>query len=421
MSYHINPEINTLILNLKLKVDEIYLEGKTPIIFYLIGSYPYSNLYHQTPPIIQKYLEFENVSPIVIAIDPEYKNNPRVLSFLVSGEQEQTDHININIRDNQWYYPTIINHNHREDKTKTLSLNYYGRVAYCYLSCFIEENELKTIIESIRNENKEVLSLVFSFTGFKYFQNIEYRHNKHNIEMNEYEFDFKDNSSFRNPNADCMADIINDIDYNPPIELVSSDSDISIKNKFRFIENINLEYILENLKISFKKKNALDIIKYNSFAKTYIIKTLSWLKSLKSWETQIRLNDPLKKVSINKNSSYQEWEHFKYRVGSYLDIKHIREIFNQSSLFTLEQFINNLIYDIGVNIIDIIIIQNKLELENKENISGSVNIQDKKKYDYDFHIKKREMISSLADELNLNLDIVPFKFPKIFEQYINNK
>jgi hypothetical protein len=75
---------------------------------------------------------------------------------------------------------------------------------------------------------------------------------------------------------------------------------------------------------------------------------MKWLEEFqiyKTWEIQIRLYDTTYKIKFTKDSTNEEWNYFKYRVGPYFDVDKLINKFTRSNIYTLEDFISNSIFE----------------------------------------------------------------------------
>ncbi len=296
---HIKKQLNE-------KINSIKESNMTPIVFFLIGTYPGYSQIHQTPPYICEVINDENLAPIVILFDSIYEQNNQPLNFLVKKNET--------VMPGVWYYPHYI---------KSLKKSYHGKVAYQYYPSNVNEQLMQELLKCV-NPN---LTFIWSFTSTTFCKNF--------------------NKSCHIPEGNCMADLNFQSEYFPMIKF--ENNKYTIENNNFQLNTIVDEIIklhpfkleMENSKLEYFSK----LEKLYGFVYYYIVKWLEEFKIYKTWEIQIRLYDPTYKIKFTKDSTPEEWNHFKYRVGPYFDVDKMINKFSHSDIYTLEDFINNSIFE----------------------------------------------------------------------------
>ena len=293
------------------KIGEINSEGKVPIIFLLVGTFPgFSNI-HQTPPIICHMLKNEIFSPIVILFDSFYKINTTSLEFLKDEKAPKDEPV----KEGHWYYPDVI---------PFLNDSYHKKVAYQFYSIEVEDDNMCELVKHISPN----LTLLWSFTGQTFCNEIEIDYFKCQI-----------------PEGECAADIYYQAEYSPQIEL-------DIKNGLGYyFKNFStsIDDFIKDLKITKDEKVKEQL---SGFIYNFLVKWYAEFKTYRSWELQIRLNDPSRKIIFDKFSNQEEWNHLIYRAGCYMNVKTLILHFKKSNFYTLEEFINQEIFNLGLNLVE---------------------------------------------------------------------
>jgi hypothetical protein len=303
------------IINLKkdliIKINEIKNLGETPVVFFLIGTYPGFSWHHQTPPVICDMIKDPKISPIVIMVDPQYKQSKTPLLFLTNNDKH------IEIKQGEWYYPNYI---------KEIDDCYNFRVAYQYHT-FNVDNQILYEFLSLVSPN---ITLLWSFTGLTFCE-------------------YNNSLTCHIPEGNCMADILYDYEYYPKIvygKLEINKMDISTVSHF-----------LDKLLVEKDKKRAHILYGY---IYSYIKKWKELFQMYRSYDIRIQKDDPKMCTVLSKSSTKIEWGHLKYRLGRFYN-KHIDTLisnFIQSQFNTFREYLNNEIYQTG-NII--------IKLENFNN------------------------------------------------------
>ncbi len=334
--------ITKIIEDLDIKLSEIYENNQFPLIFILIGTYPGCSRIHQTPPIICEYIKNDNLSPIVVTFEPTYKRNNTPLLFLnkkskydVSSGQTLISEI----KENTWYYPDFISQ---------LNDTYKGKVAYQYNTFAIDEQNINKILESLIK--KKGLVFVWNFAGMEFPSILKLPSHKFNI-----------------PYASCIANIKFNIEYNRKIIKKSTKKYELNKEEHKDLDekqNIDEEYELVSITETFSElmnefqnlvteqlNGIISVTKHSRimFLKAVIInsikKWVEYFSSLYLWENKVRLLDYRKKVFLNKDSSNDDWHHYKYRSNMNDEIEKLKKKFMKSEFYNFIDFLNNEIYN----------------------------------------------------------------------------
>ena len=293
------------------KIESIKTDGKVPIIFLLVGTFPgFSNI-HQTPPVLCQMIKNERFSPIVILFDSVYKRNIESLEFLKDEKSPKEE----SVIEGKWYYP---------DTIPILNDSYHKKVAYQFYSIEVDNDNMGELVKHISPN----LTLLWSFTGQTFCNEIEINYFKCQI-----------------PEGDCGADIYYQAEYYPQIEC-------DIKNGLGYyFKNFStsIDDFIKDLKIT-KDEKVKDQL--SGFIYHFLIKWYDEFKTYRSWELQIRLNDPTQQITFTQLSNEQEWQHLIYRAGCYINVKTLITHFKKSGFYTLEEFINQEIFNLGLNLIE---------------------------------------------------------------------
>jgi hypothetical protein len=338
--------VDTLITNLIEKVKEIKNENKNniPVIFILVGTFPGISKIHQTPPIIEKYLENPLICPIVILIDPFYKkiNENNVLNFLSSSIPEE----------NQWYYPDII---------PFLDISYHKRVAYQYYPYIIKKDDIQYLLYNPIIKNN--LTLLWCFDGLLTF--INYSNEKLSI-----------------TESNCIVRVEYNINYWQLIAYNIETQEYYFKPQYNTIEDIFYE-------IDKNKNNNIILNRLQGFAYNLLKNWYDSFKKYRTWEIFIRNTDEKHRCQLTKKSTQYDWIHFQYRTNiNFIDNKNgIQSQFIKSEYFTLNQYLNNQILQMGGMLIKIYFLDNK---------PNSIDLQ---KYYDDFKTEHELLISRNSSEL----------------------
>ena len=293
------------------KISEIESNEKVPIIFLLVGTFPgFSNI-HQTPPIICQMIKNEKFSPIVILFDSVYKRNKTSLEFLKNEKASKEEEVN----EGQWYYP---------DSIPVLNDSYHKKVAYQFYSTEVDDDNMCELVKHISPN----LTLLWSFTGQTFCNQIEIDYFKCQI-----------------PEGECAADIYYQAEYSPQIDY---DTENGLGYYFKNFST-SIDDFIKDFKIT-KDEKVKDQI--SGFIYYFLIKWYDEFKTYRSWELQIRLNDPIRRITFDKLSNEDEWKHFLYRAGCYMNVKTLITHFKKSSFHTLEEFINQEIFNLGLNLVE---------------------------------------------------------------------
>jgi len=293
------------------KIDYIIGNGNIPIIFLLVGTFPgFSNI-HQTPPIIFQMIKNERFSPIVILFDSVYKKNTSSLEFL-KDEKSPKEEL---VKEGDWYYP---------DKIPVLDDNYHKKVAYQFYSIDVDDDNMGELLKHISPN----LTLLWSFTGQTFCDKLKIDYLKCQI-----------------TEGDCGADIYYQAEYFPQIDY---DSKNGLGYYFKTFST-SIDDFIKDFKITKDEKVKKQI---SGFIYHFLIKWYAEFNTYRSWELQIRLNDPTHRITFDKLSTEQEWGHFMYRAGCYMNVKTLISHFKKSSFHTLEEFINQEIFNLGLNLVE---------------------------------------------------------------------
>ena len=294
------------------KISEIKSNGKVPIIFLLIGTFPgFSNI-HQTPPIICQMIKNEIFSPIVILFDSVYKKNTLSLEFLKDEKAPKEEPV----IEGQWYYP---------DAIPILNDSYHKKVAYQFYSIEVDNDNMSDLVKHISPN----LTLLWSFTGQTFCNEIEIDYFKCQI-----------------PEGECAADIYYQAEYYPQIDFDSKNGlDYYFKNFSTSIDDF-----IKDLKIT-KDEKVKDQL--SGFIYNFLVKWYAEFKTYRSWELQIRLKDPTRQITFTQLSDEKEWQHLIYRAGCYMNVKTLISHFKKSTFHTLEEFINQEIFNLGLNLVEL--------------------------------------------------------------------
>jgi hypothetical protein len=331
------------------KIDTIKKSNKIPVMFFLIGTYPgFSNI-HQTPPFICEIIKDDKIAPIVILFDEFYHESKKPLEFLVKKNE--------NLEMGKWYYPLYI---------KELNASYNGKVAYQYYSKNMTENLMKELLTLVSPN----ISFVWSFTSTTFCKN-----------FNEF---------CHIPEGNCMANLYFQYEYFPTIKCD--------KNNNYYIENngIELDLIIDEI-IKIKKLELDNLTRLNQlygFVYYYINNWKEEFQIYRSWEIQIRLYDPTRKIKLTKESTVDDWNHFKYRVGPCFDVDKLIYNFNKSELYSLEDYINYSIFENGCQLV-------KLETIGSSNLDTQFQINS-------FYEQHEDLINTKSSKL-----------PSLFGNYLS--
>lgn len=293
------------------QINIITSKGQVPIIFLLVGTFPgFSNI-HQTPPVIFQMIKNERFSPIVILFDSVYKKNTSSLEFLKDEKSPKEEPL----KEGDWYYP---------DTIPILNDSYHKKVAYQFSSIEVDDDNMGELVKHISPN----LTLLWSFTGQTFCNEIEIDYFKCQI-----------------TEGNCNADIYYQAEYHPQINL-----DIKTGLGYYFKNfSTSIDDFIKDLKIT-KDEKIKDQL--SGFIYHFLIKWYDEFKTYRSWELQIRLNDPTHRITFDKFSSDEEWGHFIYRAGCYMNVKTLISHFKKSSFHTLEEFINQEIFNLGLNLVE---------------------------------------------------------------------
>lgn len=313
-------KMDSLKSSLLEKITEINVSNKTPVIFFLIGTYPgYSNI-HQTPPYICDVIKDDNMSPIVILFDSFYKNKNNTESNPLAFLTNKTELSECN--EGTWYYPHYI---------KNLKNSYMGKVAYQYYA----ENMTEELMNELLNMVSPNLSFVWSFTSITFGKDFIKKENCHILEGN------------------CMANLKFQSDYFPVIKMKNNNQYYIESNSITLTEIVDEIIKLQPFKIATNQELEYfsKLEQLYGFVYYYVSRWLEEFKSYKTWEIQIRLYDPTNKLKLTKWSSSEDWNHFKYRVGPYFDVDKMIKQFKLSDFDSLEDFINHSIFENGMQLV----------------------------------------------------------------------
>ena len=347
------------------KVYTIKSEGKTPIIFLLIGSCPDYSYIQQTPPVILEYIKDPNISPIVFIIDKIYENKPHTLDFL------DLNITNFNeFNPGKWYYPNFI---------PKLKDSYQGKVAYQFYPQYIKDDEVLKFIQL--KSVVDTMTLIWSFNGLTISPPFP---------INNYKMLI--------PEGNCMANTKYDSIYFPKIAFVDNDYFlIDMEDNFEEIVN-DIHKYFNNSEIIDKNK----MLQYECFVYYSLKRTIENFSTFRSWEIQIRVNDS-SNMTLNKDSSQEDWDYFKNRVRHYFNIKKLYTKFMMSKSYTLSDFINSKIYDIGNQIIKLNLIEEKYK-------TGGLS-------DHAENNQLETFIQQYFQIINNNIRRLPDIFNDTFEKY----
>jgi hypothetical protein len=335
--------IENIIQSLTLKINEIEQNNKIPVVFILIGTYPgFSNI-HQTPPYISELIKDDRISPIVLLFDPYYNHSKVSLLFLnhhdmtneIVNNPQQKQHPEMGLdfpEEGVWYNPHYI---------PALKSSYEGKVSYQYYSNNVSDEYFRIImVQFIKNKH---LIFYWNFTGhdiIDYFTKVIKNKHYPNIHINK---------------ADCSADVYYDIDYYPEIKYNDDENKyILVNQSIEFTDYVNdISQILKKIK---DVKEPVDLVLKDKLYGSFYILFEKWLadfKTYRSWEIQIRNDDPSKIITFTKDSTKDEWRHLSYRVGVYFDTTKFINGFMKSKEYLLSEYINNQIYQMGEIIIEL--------------------------------------------------------------------
>ena len=328
-----------IIESLTQKIIEIKTQGKIPVIFILIGTYPGYSRFQQTPPIIEEYVTNPILAPIVILIDPQYRKLDW-LAFLdedypqkqAKALAEQQEPPNPNVNPGVWYYPGLITNLGNDKK-----LNYCNQVAYQYYATEINRGEFHHIINHpIITDN---LTLFWSFIGSNFIEDI--------INLNGRKMHITD--------SQCAADVENEIEYFPRIE-----EDVNgyyFKKRYESIEEI-LPILKAETEVKIQKR--LKGFIYNIF-----MKWLEYHSNIHRWEIFVRFDDPSLKITVGKNSTPSEWVHLHRRAGLSSYLFTAKKNFMKTPHQYFYEYINEEIYKMGTLLIqyDCICLKDESSLE----------------------------------------------------------
>lgn len=339
------------------KINSIIESNMTPVVFFLIGTYPSYSQIHQTPPYICEVINDEHLAPIVILFDSIYEQNPQPLDFLVKKNEA--------VMPGTWYYPHYIN---------SLKNSYHGKVAYQYYPKNVNEQLMQELLTCV-NPN---LTFLWSFTSTTFCKNF--------------------NGQFHIPEGNCMANLNFQSEYFPVIKL--ENNQYSIENNDIQLNTIVDEIIkLHPFKLEMENSSSSKLEYFSKLEKLYgfvyyyITKWVEEFKIYKTWEIQIRLYDPTYKIKFTKDSTQEQWNHFKYRVGPYFDVDKMINKFISSDSYTLEDFINGSTFENASQLI-------KLD---------AINMMES---------DKQVQFSSFYEEYEKLLDEKSNKMPSIFTNYL---
>jgi hypothetical protein len=337
------------------KINQITSLDETPVIFFLIGTYPGFTWHHQTPPIICDMIKDEKISPIVIMFDPQYNKCTKSLLFL-------TENVKSDITPGSWYYPNYI---------KEIDDSYNFRVAYQYHTFNVDDQILYSLLQVVSPH----ITLLWSFTG------LTFREHNNNLMCHI-------------PQGNCMADVQYDYEYHPQI--------VSGKLKIKTLCISTLKDFIDKILI---EKNVKKISLLHGYIYNYIKKWTQLFQLYRKYEIRIRTDDPKICTTLSKSSSINEWDHLKYRLGSFYNkpVKELISKFMESQFETLVEYLNNEIYDTG-NIILIL-----YNLDEYSNINNKPQLID--------------FIDNHTDLINQNEQLLPsifMNFIRINENKYNN-
>jgi hypothetical protein len=294
---------------LKEKINTIKESNKTPVVFFLIGTYPGYSQIHQTPPYICDIINDDNLAPIVILFDSMYEENNIPLTFLVKKHET--------LEPGTWYYPHYI---------KSLNNSYQGKVAYQYYPMNVTEQLMQELLTLVSPN----ITLLWSFTSITFCKNF--------------------NQPCHITEGNCMANLNFQSEYFPVIRFENNkyyieNNDISLNTIVDEIIKLHpFKLDIDNFSSS-KLEYFSKLEKLYGFVYYYIMKWLEEFQIYKTWEIQIRLYDPTYKIKLTKDSTPEEWNHFKFRVGPYFDVDKMINKFSLSDIYTLEDFISNSIFE----------------------------------------------------------------------------
>jgi hypothetical protein len=362
--------------SLDKKISDIKAEGKTPIIFLLIGSCPSFSYIQQTPPVILEHIKDPNISPIVFIIDKYYENKPDTLDFL---------DLNItnfnNFKPGHWYYPTFI---------PKLNDTYNGRVAYQFYPQYIKNEEIFAFMKLQYVVN--TMTLIWSFTGLTITPPFSINNNKMLI-----------------PEGNCSADTKYDPNYFPQI--------INIDNEYFLIDMDNnyeyFGYIVNQIHLYFHNTKTIElnqVNKFNTFVYYSLKRIIENLSNSRSWEIQLRVKDQ-KSIVFNKKSTQQDWDYFKERTHPYFNMHSLYIQFMKSNYDTLTDFINNTIYDVGNLLIKLNIIETKYTNNGNGNGNGDDKTENNESIQLEYFIK------NYFDIVSNNIRGLPNIFKQTLEKY----
>ena len=323
--------LENIIQSLHIKISEIKHNdnSKVPVIFLLVGTYPGFSQIHQTPPFICDLLDkYPNISPIVLLFDPYYNNNKTFLLFLNHPDGNTNNNTAINFpEEDVWYYPHVI---------PSLKASYNGRVAYKYYTISVDPH----FVNNFLNEFSSYLTFFWNFIG-------------HDISVIGMKNKYK---NLHMPPADCSANVYYNIKYYPQIKYDT------YTNKFVLDDSMNtdLKRIVDGLELTSTSNDNVLFDKYQGFMYYYFVKWFETYKHYHLLELRIKNDDPLRQIIFTKHSTKDEWDHLKYRGGPYFDHDQFISDFMNSTEYTLRDYINEQIYQMGELLI-------KLEIIKKPN------------------------------------------------------
>lgn len=352
-------------------VKNIVKDGKTPVIFFLIGCAPSYSSQHQSPPFIFELLNKNNndLVPLVIAVDPLYDSERiKELQFLNKSKDEEIPIVN------QWYYP---------DQGQNQSEQYHQKVGYLYRTEYITESSLKKIIDNVYEvDDGRAIILLWQFTGHQFFK-------EHNY----------DTSRFHNPPSNCSANVETNGEYYP---------NIMMDNKGKYF----IDYTGHTLKNYLERFQKACLLKENS--KRYCDNFKHLLKDLReefqvyrSWENSIRLKDPKMKICFNRDSSDEEWEHFQYRAGYYFNIQKLKKQFMESGHQYLKDYLNDFIQDMSYNTI---LFKHYLKKYNEKDKVSDIDLEEEMGFFMDEHLKLVEDDSTKLPSILTSFSLTKLSF-----------
>lgn len=312
-----------MLKNIAKSIDEIIFKikskKKTPMIFLLIGSCPSYSYIQQTPPVILEYIKNPDISPIVFMIDQFYNNETKqhTLSFLDLNITDFTQ-----FQPGKWYYPDYI---------PGLKDYYHKRVAYQFypnnitMEEVLEFMQLKSVVDT--------MTLIWSFTGF--IVNPTFPINNHKMLI---------------PDGNCSANVKYNSIYWPKLAIQNNEYIlVDMENNFEEIAN---DFVIAFDETNEKKKN-IKLNQLYGFVYYSLQKIIEETAGLRSWEIQLRTRDPEWKIAFNKDSTQKEWDHFKMRARYFYNIEKLYTQFMNSQYYTLQDYINSSIYNIGNKLVEI--------------------------------------------------------------------